>query len=105
MGPALQVLATMCDDQPVWEVLSDARAEMAVVKHASSSDPSIAQPALRCLIALAQSSDRRSREVDAPLLPRVLPAVLAPAGATCLVAEAACLARCFVLSGVLMPCS
>ena len=49
-----QVLATMCEDQPVWEVLSDAKAEMAVVTHASNSDPAIAQAALRCLIALAR---------------------------------------------------
>jgi hypothetical protein len=44
----------MCEDQPVWEVLSDAKAEMAVVTHASNSDPAIAQAALRCLIALAR---------------------------------------------------
>ncbi len=44
----------MCEDQPVWEVLSDAKAEMAVVIHASNSDPAIAQAALRCLIALAR---------------------------------------------------
>ena len=26
LGPALQVLANLCEDQPIWDVIADARA-------------------------------------------------------------------------------
>jgi len=62
LGPALQVLANLCEDQPIWDVISDARGEVDVLAHAGSKDPSISLAALRCLISLSRSSDRRSRE-------------------------------------------
>ena len=62
LGPALQVLANLCEDQPIWDVIADARAEKAVLMHASSKDQNISLAALRCVMSLARSTDARTRE-------------------------------------------
>jgi len=62
LGPALQVMANLCEDQPIWDVIADARAEQTVLMHASSKDQNISLAALRCVMSLARSTDARSRE-------------------------------------------
>ena len=62
LGPALQVMANLCEDQPIWDVIADARAEQLVLQHANSKDQNISIAALRCVMSLARSTDARTRE-------------------------------------------
>jgi len=74
VGPALQVLANLCEDQDVWDVIADARGEVAVLSHMGSSDKAISTAALKCLVALAKSSDPRGK--DSLLRTDVLPTLV-----------------------------
>ena len=47
LGPALQVLANLCEDQAVWDVIADARADQTVLTHAASKDQNVSLAALR----------------------------------------------------------